>query len=176
MSMISENKVYNMLWFQAVWWGMVYLRELTIPAAMAFVVIHFVFMKANRVDELLYSLVVVVLGLGMDTYLAWKGVLNLTPGEIYSVYPPLWLVLLWLSFSCTLRFSLKTIVSNIWLAVPLGALGGAGSYLAGAELGVIEFGPDITSTGLTLVGVWGCLFALFSVVNRMLEDWASPGR
>ena len=79
-------------------------------------------------------------------------------------------MVLWISFSCTLRFSLKTIVSKLWLSVPLGGLGGAGSYIAGAKLGVLDLGGDMTIVGVTLVGVWACLFALFSVGSGQLDN------
>lgn len=170
MSFSSENKVYNIVWFQAVWWGMVYLQQYAIIGGLLLVGLHFALMESDRINELFYSFVVAALGLGMDSFLAWYGILNFRPGEIFNLYPPVWLMVLWISFSCTLRFSLKTIISKLWLAVPLGGLGGAGSYIAGAKLGVLELGADLSSSGPVLVGVWACLFALFSVGNRLFDE------
>lgn len=70
---------------------------------------------------------------------------------------PLWLMVLWVGFSATLRHSMKFLLGRPVLAAALGAIAAPLSYATGAHL------ADVSITAITLVVVgisWASLLAI----------------
>ncbi|QQD20789.1 DUF2878 family protein [Venatoribacter cucullus] len=73
---------------------------------------------------------------------------------------PLWLMLLWLAFACTLRHSLDWLLRKPWLAVLLGLTAAPWSYYAGDLLGAVDAAP----VALIMIGI-GWAMLMFSMAR-----------
>ncbi|MGB0715270.1 MAG: DUF2878 domain-containing protein [Phycisphaerae bacterium] len=75
------------------------------------------------------------------------------------VLVPLWMIALWVNFSTAVRPLLGFLRGRVWLAVPLGAFGGAMAYRGGAVLGALTLPGGYAS--LLVIGVeWAILLPL----------------
>lgn len=84
---------------------------------------------------------------------------------------PAWLAGLWLMFPLTLNHSLNWLKGHPALQILLGAIGGGGSYLAGAGLGA----ATLTGPAYLLIPLsWGLWLPLFYAWNSL--DIHRPGR
>ena len=93
-----------------------------------------------------------ITGLVTDSLLVSCGLLSFEVGILVDGVAPPWIVLLWIQFATTLRFSLRRLLSNTWLKSATGAIAGPAAYAAGAELGVVSVtGPE---TFAALAVIW----------------------
>lgn len=149
---------------------MVYRPDLTNFLAAACIMAHFIFLPQDRIKELIFVAITGGVGLGMDTALAYAGLMSFYPTTLDQIYPPLWLVLLWISFACTLRHSLGWIFDRWYVAIGLGSVGGALTYLGADKLGAIEIlMPSTQATAYFLV-LWGLLFTFYWWVFQQMES------
>ena len=80
--------------------------------------------------------------------------------------PPLWILVLWCGFAVTFNHSLAWLCGRPRLAAAFGALGSAGSVVAGVRLGAAEAPAGLVS----LVFAYG---ALWAVIVPALAWWAT---
>ncbi|WP_111655991.1 DUF2878 domain-containing protein [Isoalcanivorax indicus] len=80
--------------------------------------------------------------------------------------PPLWILALWCGFAVTFNHSLAWLCGRRWLAVVFGALGSAGSVIAGVRLGAAEAPAGLTSLVLAYAALW-------AVIVPALAWWAT---
>jgi len=93
-----------------------------------------------------------ITGFVTDSLLVSCGLLSFEVGILVDGVAPPWIVLLWIQFATTLRFSLRWLLSYPWLMSATGAIGGPAAYAAGAELGVVSVtGPE---TFAALAVIW----------------------
>jgi hypothetical protein len=111
-----------------------------------------------------------VLGYAVDTALTFVGVFVFYEhgGGVYM--PPLWLLLLWMGFSATLRQSLVFFMDKLPLASICGALAGSLTYVAAANLGAVSFGYSVAHTAYLLAVIWAILFPLLLWISELLGE------
>ncbi|MHA7878531.1 MAG: DUF2878 domain-containing protein [Saccharospirillum sp.] len=148
------TKIGNYAGFQIGWFLLVLTQSVwSILWALGFMAFHQ--WKVAVAGEWARVGLIMVIGLGIDTlwhYSPWVS-FNGTGWPI-----PVWLIGLWLMFPLTLAHSLAWLNNRLWLQVVFGALGGGGSYLAGAKLGAAE----VTGIGWTVMPLlWGIWLPLF---------------
>lgn len=149
----SAFRLVSFVLFQLIWVAAVLYREQGLWVCIALLVLHCILSPEGKLD-MLTGYKAIALGIVVDGSLMLSGVYIFdTP------YFPAWLVCLWVGFVLTLRHSLSWLYQKpvIWQIV-LGAAGGTLSYLAGARLGAVTLGIDMTYAVLILVTVWGLLF------------------
>lgn len=114
-------------------------------------------------------LVTAIPGVIVDILLTVTGVYIFSGSE--QLLPiPMWLILLWLAFTATLRHSLAYLRHRYWVAAGLGAVGGTLSYIGGTTLGAVGFGMSLYTTAFLLVCIWACLMpVIFLICNRVEE-------
>lgn len=148
------KKIGNYAGFQVGWFVLVLTQAAwSILWAMAFVVFHK--LVVARQGEWSKVALIMAIGLTVDTlwhYSPWVQFV----GAGWPI--PLWLVGLWLMFPLTLAHSLSWLNNRLLLQVIFGAVGGGGSYLAGAKLGAAE----INGLGWVVMPLlWGLWLPLF---------------
>ncbi|MCM0148952.1 DUF2878 family protein [Photobacterium galatheae] len=116
-------------------------------------------------QSLPFVLPLALLGCAMDSGLLWLGVYQFDGGLI-----PVWLGVLWLGFTSFLwfiRHNLRRFSTLILLIA--GSLGGAGSYLAGVQLGVIAWPLGTKITFLMVSSCWLAFTVLILMWMRCLR-------
>lgn len=111
--------------------------------------LHFIYSPARRDD--LQVIPLAVAGIAIDSVLTLTGVFQFN-------HWPFWLALLWVGFVLTLYHSLRWLRSMPVYAQSLfGALGGTGSYLAGAKLNAVHLPLSLPVTLVVLSCLWALL-------------------
>lgn len=152
-----KKTIYNALVFNVAWLICVFGGDyIAVPTAFLVIAVHCYFFSENP-KEILLILVILVLGVLVDSALIRSGLL-LPPGE--SLWPPWWLVCLWGLFATTLNHSLKWFQTHALFAVVLGGVAGSMTYLAGTRLSDFSLKhPQVTTLAAMFV-VWACVFPL----------------
>ncbi|GAA6170973.1 hypothetical protein NBRC116592_06430 [Colwellia sp. KU-HH00111] len=152
----------NIIGFNITWFGLVYFGNNFIAVAIAFLLIHTLFFIQNP-RELALLLSVSIIGIGVDTLLQHLAVFIFNQ----SAFIPLWLMVLWPCFATTLSHSLRFLGKSIWFQY-LAGLAAPLSYIAGHQLGVVNFGYSITMTYCILAIIWCLLFMVFFQLQSAL--------
>ncbi|PWW06738.1 DUF2878 domain-containing protein [Mangrovibacter plantisponsor] len=103
-----------------------------------------------------HALVIALVGCGLDTFHVLAGRIAFQGGEPV----PLWMVALWLMFSCVWAVVARSRAVPPWLLVPLAATGGPLAYLLGAYLGAMNFHESVWQALAWLSTGWACLALL----------------
>ena len=154
------NRVFaNFLFFQIGWWscvlGAAHGRPWLGPVVVVPLLAYHLSTGANRRGEILFLLVVALVGTTMDSLLAFFGVVSYRGG--FGTLAPVWITALWLIFGTTLHVSMSWLAGRPGLALILGALSGPITYLGAARLGAVEITDSLR--GWVVLGLaWG--FAL----------------
>ena len=94
-----------------------------------------------------------VTGLFVDSSLVGLGMLSFPPGGGVGWLCPPWIVVMWMQFATTLRYSLRWLLGRPMRAVGFGAIGGPLAYHIGARFGAVTLDqPAVTL--LTLGLAW----------------------
>jgi hypothetical protein len=152
----------DLVLFKLTWVGLVIFQSQAV-----FPVVALIALKILTWPGIIRALPIVVLtfvsGLVMDSLLMVSGVFVFP-----SAYLPLWLILLWLSFSLTLPRGFYFITR--WHPLAQSAIGifaGCLGYFAGYLMGAVSYGLSIPLTML-LIGV---LWAGFVPLMIQCEEW-----
>ncbi|WP_271272041.1 DUF2878 domain-containing protein [Aliamphritea hakodatensis] len=151
---LSENIWVNLLWFQLLWWLSILQTDSARWPVLLLLVAHLV-MHRHLFTEALVITACGCLGFIVDSLLTLLGFFRFYPD---TVLPPFWLFLLWLGFAATLRQGLKFFVGRWYLAMLSGAVAGAATYFAAAELGAVALGWSDVESVLLLAGIWALMF------------------
>ena len=99
----------------------------------------------RRWEELRLACLIGAVGACVDGLQLAAGTLSfVSGGGLVHWLPPGWLLLLWMQFAGTLRYSLQWLTRRLSSAVAFGAIGGPLAYAAVSRLGIvrIESGPQ----------------------------------
>lgn len=145
-----KSLIFNALWFQCCWLGAVVLQNNILLLAM--LAVHFLWFVERSKAEFKATLCCAIIGIGVDQLLTHYQIFGFATQWI-----PLWLVLLWWCFCCSLGHSLRFLKGRILICSLFGGIGGAASYFAGSRLGAVDFNySDLTSV-LIIAAVWSLL-------------------
>jgi Protein of unknown function (DUF2878) len=162
----APAKFVNAMLFNLAWFAIVLTQSSALAPAIVIVYLlaHFRFMGRGR-SELLLVVAVTVFGACVDQLLFQGGVFNLAGQPALA---PLWLICLWPVFATTLMHAFAGLQHRLFLAVVVGASGGALSYIAGVRLTDIDFGSPLW--GPVVLGLlWAVIFpALLAIAARLI--------
>lgn len=154
--------VFNYAAFQIGWFILVLTQSpWTILWALAFAAIHARTLGSPRE----WQRVSAIMAFGLIVDLAW----HLSPWVTFhgAGWPiPVWLMGLWLMFPLTLNHSLAWLSHKPLLQSLFGAIGGGGSYIAGAQLGAADM---LWPAYLLIPASWALWLPLFYYWNA--TDW-----
>jgi hypothetical protein len=171
---------FNAAGFQAVWWisvaGAIYSRPYLGAIALAvYLLIHFR-ISSPRHSELKLLFAAAFLGLLVDGIKSGSGFLSYSAAFPALPYlAPLWIVTMWVGFSATINHSLAWLRNRYLLAALMGAVFGPLSYLAGQNLGVMQFNYPLLPSLAVIGFVWGVSVPLLYIISdtMMAYDEAS---
>lgn len=157
----------NLVLFQLSWWGFflaAYYQSTgaVLPDLVLYSLAHFIFVSKDRLRDLKLMLVFSVLGYLIDLFLL--------EGRLFSMehknFPEsLWLFGMWWAFTSCLSYSMKKLIVRPLWGLPLAALFGPLSYLAGEKIGVLTYFKPL----VLFYGIHGLLWAGFFFLLFRLE-------
>ena len=167
------NKVFNIIGFQASWWGCV----LGVKAGMtylgpflmfAFLAVHIIRILDNY-SELKLIILFGFIGTVIDTCMAYFGIL-IYNGTYYpdTYIAPLWITSMWCGFSATVNHSLSWLHNRYVASAALGVISGPLSYLAGVKFGAIKFDAAPIIALVIIAIYYGITVPLMYWVNNKL--------
>ena len=150
-----RNTVINGLMFNISWFAIVSTQSLILAPlfACAHLALHFLLMGRGQAEARLI-LAVTLFGFALDQLLFALGVFN-TAGMASAA--PVWISCLWPVLATTFMHAFSGLQSRPWLAAVFGAVGGAGSYIAGTGLTEVQFGSAAWGP-LIIATLWALLF------------------
>jgi hypothetical protein len=157
MTLIANLLLYQLGWAACVLGAAWQEPRLGSFAALCLVAVHF-WLASDRATQLQLAICAAALGLVVDSMQRWIGVFDFPQGSLVPWLPPIWMTILWVQFSTTLRYSMRWLGGRYILAACLGLLAAPLAFFAGEKLGAIEFpAPQLLNFGI-LGSVW--FFAL----------------
>lgn len=146
--------------YTAAWWLAVLLQGEGLIWLCLLLLVHFALSPTRLKDFRLLPLALI--GMTMDTLLMYAGVYEFSA-------MPVWLMLLWLHFLLAMGHCLAWLGKQpIWVQVFTGVFGGAGSYIAGAELGAVAMPLGNLLTFLLIAPLWGTIIPGFFWLQQRL--------
>ena len=170
---VTRTRLLNVALFQGGWfccvlgaaWGRPWLGTFL---GLALALAHLAMVRDRRGEGALL-LGALILGVLVDTAHLRMGTLVFQGGFLHPDFAPPWLLVLWLQFASTLRFSMHWLSGRYILGSLLGAVAGAMAYWAGVRLGAAALGPE-TATALLRIGLsWGLAMPLLILMAGMGE-------
>ncbi len=136
-----------------------------VPVVLIWLVLH-LRSCASRSAEGLFVLLVMVAGSVLDSALIYFGVFVF---QSDSLFIPLWLVAIWLSFALTINGCLAFLRSSIRLQMVAGMVLAPLSYIAGSSFGAVEFGYSTPVTFVILSVLWTMLLPSIYYLNQLIR-------
>lgn len=164
--LIVNAVLFQIIWFVAVLFGDSWFLALLVPILGLHFFCLFYIRKQLFVwkNEVLLLLICLVIGFFVESLKLWLGVWS---PLIDDVFPPLWLLAIWLGFGMSLHGSLGFLQSNYWLSLILGLVVAPVSYFAGARLSPTY---DLASpySLLIIAGIWVFVMPLLAYTAKQI--------
>ncbi len=151
----------QLLLFQCLWFIAVIGQNQWLLAGVVLLVLHFIFSNSRTRDWRV--LPIAVIGMIMDALLTQLGVFEFN-------HFPFWLGLLWVGFILSLGHSLNWLnhLPRL-LLIPIGAIAGTLSYLAGWKLDAVGLPMGVVQSITILAISWGMILPLLAVLNERIR-------
>lgn len=151
------SKIINVILYEVGWaccvlgaaWGFPLIGG---GLALCLVLVH-LWLSEDRLGELCLMLVVMLLGLLIDSGQQALGLFRFKPDGL-GLGLPLWVYIIWAQFATLFHYALTWLSTRYFLAFLLGAIGGPLAYGGGISLGAAEFGPHPFSSLTILAVMW----------------------
>ena len=144
--------VFQLAWFAAVLGSAHGLAVWGCACVLAAIGWH-VATAARPVAEARLVAAVLLVGLVLESAMAWQGFIGFASGQLFPRTAPYWMVALWGLLAITLNVTLRWLKGRWWLAAAIGAVAGPLSFVSGARLGAAHF-IAATPALATLACVW----------------------
>jgi Protein of unknown function (DUF2878) len=154
-------------WFASVLGGANHLPWVGPVVVMAVVAWH-LHTAIRPAEEALLVGVCGLVGAVFDSGLVAAGWLGYPSGLLSSVLAPYWIVTMWMLFATTLNVSLRWLRKRYWVSAATGLVAGPLSYIAGAELGGVEF-LNREAALLALALGWAVMLPALTAVAARLD-------
>lgn len=169
----------NFALFQAGWFSCVLGAAHGLPwvgplVVVAIVLLHLSLAESPMLETRLLGCAL-ILGLFFESLLSATGSLHYASGNLVRGIAPFWILAMWVLFATTLNVSLAWLKQNLLLASGLGALFGPLSYLAGAQLGGVEFIHRTAAPAFLAIG-WALIMPFLVWLARHFDGMHSGSR
>lgn len=167
---LAGTRLLNFALFQAGWFVCVLGAAsgrawFGMGLGLALVVVHLILVPQPGREGVLLAWALLA-GIVIDSVHVRTGALVFTSGVVHPDFAPPWILVLWLQFASTLRFSLSWLRGRYVLGSLLGFGAGVLAYAAGARLGAAQLGPH-TVRSLLQIGVgWSVALPLLLFVAQ----------
>jgi hypothetical protein len=147
------------------WWACVLWKGFAGPVVMAiFLLIHLYVERKNWKREVNLILVSAVVGLSLDSTLAFTGLVSYV-GEQTLGLVPLWLIAIWAGFGATVLHSQAVLFQTRRVALLTGLLGGPLAYAGGVRLECMEVAGLTGFLGVSLL--WAIAMVLLQWIGTL---------
>lgn len=133
-------------------------------------------LSARRADETRLALLSGLVGIVVESIQIGLGTLIYDRGVFVSGLPPGWLIVVWMQFATTLRFSLGWLNSKWWAPVLFGAIGGPLAYGIADGLDVVQLHPATWPSVLSLAALWSIAVPLAVAAGKRQDGKPGDGR
>jgi hypothetical protein len=153
--------ILSILLFQATWLSAAFGYEYISGVGVIGLIFALKFSQANFIQIILAGGLALGLGIIMDSGLYGVGVYEFPDTDIlYYFNIPIWLLTMWVAFSITLFSSFYWALAKPVVFIIICALLGPVSYLAGREIGIIQFQNISLFIMVFSWTVWAAVFLL----------------
>lgn len=153
----------NMLGFNFIWFGLIYWGNVFTPIALCLIALHLIKLSSvNRESRLV--LLITAIGGSIDSLLHFFGFFIFPD----SAFTPLWLIVLWAAFACTVCHGLNFLSHSKILQMVIGGGFAPLSYFAAERLGAVNITVPLIYSYLILTLIWAILFVLFFTLKPIL--------
>jgi hypothetical protein len=126
-----------------------------------------VVLAERRLEELRLACLVGIIGACVESLQMAVGTIAfVSAGSVVSWLPPAWLVVLWMQFAGTLRFSLRWLTHQPVAAMTFGAIGGPLVYAGVSRLGIVRFHAPQWQSLLLLAVLWAAAMGVATWAAR----------
>lgn len=133
-------------------------------------------LSSRRADETRLALLAGLAGVVVESVQIGLGTLTYDRGVFASGLPPGWLIVVWMQFATTLRFSMRWLDARWWVPILFGAIGGPLAYSIAAGLDVVQLHPATWPSVLSLAVLWSIAVPLIVTVARRQDGKPGDGR
>jgi Protein of unknown function (DUF2878) len=167
--------LYQGGWFACVL-GAAYDRPWLGAAIGALTLVAHLALASRASDETTLALTTGLIGIVVESIQIALGTLTYERGVFAAGLPPGWLIVVWMQFATTLRFSLRWLDSRWWVPVAFGAIGGPLAYLVADGLDVVQLHPALWPSVLSLALLWSAAVPLAVRLGRRQQGQPGDGR
>ncbi|MGD8328513.1 MAG: DUF2878 domain-containing protein [Acidobacteriota bacterium] len=123
--------------------------------------------------ELRILLAVTAIGYTVDSVQTAAGLLVFATGQPAPWLAPIWIGVVWMLFSTTLRYGFHWLAGRYLQCSVFGLIGGPAAFWAGERLGAVAFNPVPGLSLAVLAGLWAALFPLLMAIAAALGEGTS---
>ena len=164
--------VYQCVWLACVLGAAMQRPAVGLALALAAVLLH-LSTAPEPLRELRLIAVAALVGAAFESLLVASGWVKMDSALLLGGLTPLWMVALWVAFATTLNVSLRFLRSRYLLSAVLAAIGAPLAYIAGAELGALQWEQMLPA--LLLIGAgWALLMPLLLRLAQRFDGFAAP--
>lgn len=163
---------FNLYWFLAVWGQYQYIALL-----ITVLIGCWLFYRCSG----LYALIASPVGMMIDYGLSQTGIMTFSVKNValaptwstyFTVFIPLWLILLWLGFTTFIWLMREKLLAYpVSFMAMIGSIGGAVSYWAGNKLEAISWPYGVTATLVVMGLIWLSLSIYLLWLLKVLNHW-----
>ncbi len=154
----------NIVLFQMGWLACVLLPDYWFLVATALILsIHLLLIvpAGSRLDECFLLTTFFVVGFVIESIYLHSGIMLIAGNPLL---PPLWLLLLWVLFATTCRYSLRWLSSRFMFAIVFAAIGAPLSYYFGVQLRQdVLFNPSLPYSLFMISASWAVVFPILLI-------------
>lgn len=133
-------------------------------------------LSARRADETRLALLSGLVGIVVEGIQIGLGTLAYDRGVFVSSLPPGWLIVVWMQFATTLRFSMRWLDARWWAPILFGAIGGPLAYSIADGLDVVQLHPATWPSMLSLAALWSFGVPLIAAAAGRQDGKPGDGR
>ena len=156
----------NSLLFNIAWFGCILMGNAFIPLVLTWLFFH-LRQSPSRGAEILFIISMALIGSLVDSTLIRFGVFIFADD---SLWIPMWLMFIWLSFSLTINGYLACLQKHIGFQLLVGMFLAPLSYIGGNKLGSVEFAHSMVLTFVILSVIWSLLMPFFYFLNQFIRE------
>ena len=172
------NLVINLAAFKLGWLSSVFGGAQQLPwlgPLVVFIAIATHLARAERPrPELLLIVSAGLIGAFFDSLLVAAGWVTFPSGMFSEVLAPYWIITMWMLFATTINLSMRWLRGRSLLAATFGFVGGPLAYLAGHEIGGIQFVDQATALAVLATG-WAVIMPVLVRLGGILDGVSSGG-
>ena len=160
--------LFQLGWFACVIGG-AYGYPLTGSLIAVMAILYHLYVTKQRKNELMFVISAMLIGLFFDSFLVYNGWLAYSNGILHPNLAPYWIMVMWGLFATTINISMKWLNRSLILPFIFGLIGGPLAYLAGSNIGAVQF-IDKTNALIALAIGWSIITPSLPYLSKTITQ------